>query len=63
MWPGGVYTVTAPSQLRLPAKNDRKNVLTIKVDPADKTDSVKAEQSQKYLFTPESVQAGRLGNT
>jgi len=35
----------------------------MKFDPADKTDSVKAGQSQKYLFNPESDQAGRLGNT
>jgi len=40
-----------------------KRCLHMKFDSADKTDSVKAGQSQKYLFASGSVQAGRLGNT
>jgi hypothetical protein len=54
----------SPNQLALfTDRDDEKNALAIKFDSADKTDSVKAGQSQKYSFTPESVQTGRFGNT
>lgn len=47
----------------LARQDDERKALTIKFDPTDNTDSAKAGQSQKYLFIPESIQAGRLGNT
>jgi hypothetical protein len=62
-WPGGVYTVATPNQLHPRAKKDGEEALAIKFDSADNTESVKAGQSQKYLFTPESAPAERLGNT
>lgn len=43
----------------LSAKYVARRCLHMRLDSVDKTDSVKAGQSQKYLFTPESVQAGR----
>ena len=51
------------NQLHSRAKKDGEEALAIKFDSADNTESVKAGQSQKYLFAPESAPAERLGNT
>lgn len=61
MWLVGVYTVVTVCKLSLFSKS--RKMRTIRFDSADKTESVKAGQSQKYLFTPMSAGPTRRGNT